>query len=307
MKTTKTSETRAGRILALAVLLTSAASASADPYRGMAKGFSRAAAAAGVTRVAVLPFSAVDGSDGIEGRLQAERLTTQMSRFAAIQVVERSLLQPLMKEQFLGRTGALDAQGLARIGRLAQAQAVLTGTFAALGDTVEVNVRLVNVETGIVLAADQESFDRADAPISLIFPAPAFLSAEQAVADVVAFQRGETATPQAGVAESDPPYRDALSETDCRRASERVDAMEESILTLKARYWAGQATMAGFSPSSLSRQPGAVISDPELRQKFFALLQQYAARPAAALTMSEVQRFTAIDGKAFQLHRTCSL
>lgn len=304
----KTSKSAAGQALALALLLSSAAFASADPYRGMAKGFSRAAMAAGVARVAVLPLSAVDGSDGLEGRLQAERLTTQLSRIGAVQVIERSLLQPLIKEQFLGQTGALDAKGLARIGRLAQAQAVLTGTFAAIGDTIEVNLRLVNVETGIVLSADRASFKRA--ATTLIFPEPAVLSAEQAVADVVAFQRGEILPAQADAedsAESEPATRDALSDTGCRHAAKRVDALQASILALKARYWAGRARAKGFSASALNQKPGATISDPELRLKFFGLLKQYAAKPVAPLTMSEVQRFVAVDGKAFTLHQACSL
>lgn len=307
MKTLKTSKSAAGRALVLSLIFCGVA-ASADPYRGLAKGFSRAAAAAGVLRVAVLPLSPVDGSDATEGRLPAERLTTQLSRVGKVQVIERSLLQPLMKEQFLGQTGALDVKTLARIGRLAQAQAVLTGTFAAVGDTLEINVRLINVETGVLISADQATLKREISKAAAIFPEPAFLGAEQAVADVVAFQRGEEQPAQAEAQDAfEPGYRDALTASDCRNAAARVDAMQESILTLKARYWAGRAREGGFSTASLSRQPGAVISDPELRQKFFGLLKQYAAKPVEALTMSEVQRFIAADGKSFELHRTCSL
>ena len=282
-------------------------SASAESYRGLAKDLSRAARAAGLERVAVLPLSAVGGGEDLEGRLQAERLITQLARLGRVQVVERAQMRRVMEEHALGQTGALDGGKLARIGRLLQAQAVLTGTFAALGDKVELNVRLVDVESGVILTAAQARFERqAPAAALALFAAPAFLSADQAVADVLAEQRGETVA-EAVAEPAAFELEDSFAKGDCRDAAGRVDALEASILELKARHWANIARMPGFSAAALSRRPAAVISAPALRGKFFDLLKKYAARPGPAMTMSEVQRFVSIDGRAFELHSRCGV
>lgn len=95
---------------------------------------------------------------------------------------------------------------------------------------------------------------------------------------------------------------------DCRNAADRVDGLEESILDLKARYWAIQFRN-GIALDNLVSNPGDVIVDRGLRARFFARLRSYYSSKAriSALSADEVRQFVAIDGAAFSLHAACGL
>jgi len=309
------------RILAAASLMFLTLPASASSCKSLAKKFVSAAAAAGVRRVAILPLVPLDGSDEAEGRRIAEELAMHMTLRGQITVVERSMLPELMEEHRLGRTGALDPGSLRRVGALLQAEAVVLGTFVALGDTVEVNVRVVDIETGAMLAARSARLERVWSPAMRgVIPEPAPISPNLAVADVYEYQTGRRYRPQ--MPSSPQPalrreaskravlgygaLRDAVRD-DCTDAAGRIDVLQEDILELKARYWAGQATRRGFSARNLKAEPAAVISSPELRERFFELIQVEAERSPRPLSMTEVRRFVAADMESFRLYGACGL
>lgn len=292
----------------------------------MARSLSREAAAVGVRRLAVLPPSPLDGSDAAEGRRIADDLATEIARRGEVSVVERSLLPEVMEEHLLGQSGALDQQSLKRLGALEQAEAVAAGTFVRLGNTVEVNVRVIRIDTGVVVAARSARVKRDWFPeLAGVIPEPAPISAEEAAAEVYEYQTGRPLrvsrprpleAPRRSRAgpitwAAVPSGRKALSVRDavadgCTGAALRVDAMQAEILHLKARYWAAQAMKPGFSPQSLREGPGAIISDPALRRRFFELMEAEASSGVRPLSMSEVKQFMETDMRSFTLHSICA-
>ena len=89
------------------------------------------------------------------------------------------------------QTGALDSGSLSPLGSLLQAQAVVTGTFVTIGDTLEVNVRVILIESSVVLTARTTRLKRDWFPAMRgVIPAPAPISADDAVADVYELQTG---------------------------------------------------------------------------------------------------------------------
>lgn len=308
--------TRLGKAAAGAAcgLLLQGAAWAGDSFRSVARTLGRTAARAGIARVAVMPPASVDGSDPAEGRIVAERLVTAFAADGRVKVVERAALASVMDEHRLGVTGAVDRRGLARLGGLLQAEAVVTGTFATLGPTVEVHLRLVRLETGEVLAARDATLKREWLSGTLLgMPVHSPLSTQDAVADVLAFQREEGLAPrepapslEAASAVEDPSaLRDALAPDSCRDAGRRIDALEASVLDLKARHWAVQVRRRGSSARGLPVQPGEVISDPALRGRFYELLKAAVERDAPSLGVSEIKRFIAADGEAYRLHALC--
>ena len=57
----------------------------------------------------------------------------------------------------------------------------------------------------------------------------------------------------------------------------------------------------------VSLKPGAVITDPALKQEFYELLKEEAASMPRPLSMAEVKRFIEVDRRCFELHAGCRL
>jgi TolB-like protein len=107
--------------------------------------------------VAVLPFSASIHDKDLEGldRALSEMLMTDLSRLQSIQIVERQRLGDVMKEMNLAREGFIDPSTAARIGQGVGARTILTGSFYAKGETLRIDARLIHVESGTLLIAEE--------------------------------------------------------------------------------------------------------------------------------------------------------
>lgn len=86
-----------------------------------------------------------------------DMLTTNLARDGRIEVVSRQRLHDLLQQ--LGQEGvATTDPGLAAdVARRAQVQTILTGTVVQLGSRIRINAQLIDVGTGAMLAAFQES------------------------------------------------------------------------------------------------------------------------------------------------------
>ncbi len=106
-----------------------------------------------VAFVAVLPVS--DASDSVTtplGNYLTEKISSGLYSTGDVKVIERSQLTKVVDELELTMGGKFDDASVKRIGRLLAVDAVVMGSYAELGvNTVEVNSRVVNVETAEVL------------------------------------------------------------------------------------------------------------------------------------------------------------
>ncbi len=158
-----------------------------------------------------------------------------------------------------------------------QAGAIVTGSFLTLGDRVELHARLVDIESGSILAARRAHFKRRF------------------------FIRGRRLIPEP--TEITP--LDAMGGDECVDWAARADRMEEDILPLKARYWASRIRKHGLSLADTALLQTKTLSDPSLRRIFAALLHDAVRRHAAPLTPAETRRFVSADSAAFILQMTC--
>ena len=112
------------------------------------------AAAAPAPTVAVLYFD-YDGKRDELAVLKkglAQMLISDLAVVEPYQLVERERLQALLDEQKLAQSGKIDRATAARIGKLLGAQMMVMGGFFELGSSLRVDARLVDVETGRILA-----------------------------------------------------------------------------------------------------------------------------------------------------------
>jgi len=106
-------------------------------------------------RVAVLPFTDQAGRITEEGNLIQERLTTELVNQGKFQVLERRLLDQLLRENARELTGLM-ADRPDRLGQLLGVDILILGTTARLSAQLqEINARMVRPESGQILLAAQ--------------------------------------------------------------------------------------------------------------------------------------------------------
>lgn len=116
-----------------------------------------AAATPGKTRptVAVLAFD-YGGKDPAFEPLReglAQMLIADVPSFVNVNVVERVRLKALIEEQKLGRSGRVDSSTAARLGKLLGARFLVLGNYFDLAQSMRIDARIVEVETGKIVRA----------------------------------------------------------------------------------------------------------------------------------------------------------
>ncbi len=107
-------------------------------------------------RVAVLDFDLK--GEGYEtedmGAIVAEWFVTALVREGRFGVVERGLLQKITAEHKLGASGLVDDNTATRIGKLLGVKVIISGSVLKLENVLEINARIIDVETASIIAAE---------------------------------------------------------------------------------------------------------------------------------------------------------
>lgn len=104
-------------------------------------------------RIAVVPFVDISGARSPLGDYLAEELTTKLFKTGRVMVVERALRDKVLQELKLGESGVVDPLTARQAGKITGAAAIVTGTIANLERFVSINCRLIDTESGRVVAA----------------------------------------------------------------------------------------------------------------------------------------------------------
>jgi TolB-like protein len=87
-----------------------------------------------------------------------DMMITELSAIAALAVVERAELERVLGEIALGQSGVVDEQSAPKVGKMLGARTLLLGSFMkGMGDEIRIDARLVEVESGRVLKAEEVS------------------------------------------------------------------------------------------------------------------------------------------------------
>jgi TolB-like protein len=274
---------RAGWLTAAFALLLAAAPARSGDFDKIAAQLSRAAKAHGRLRIAVLPFQVIGGKGSSSGRIVSERLMGPLMAEGSVEVVERTMLDGVMREQQLQFSGVADARSVKELGKILNVDALVMGTVIALkDDRVEINARLIDAETAKVLFA-------------------AAVKTEQDWNESLFDDASWGGLPLPSL----PNFDLAVAGGGCGGAATTEDDYERSLLDLKARYWA-QKLREGLDGATLRRNPGSEIRNPEIRAEFYRRLNIQHAVAGPDLTGEERGRLKDTLERISRLKDSCS-
>ena len=100
-------------------------------------------------RVAILPFMVKGNFDALYAEVAQDNFTTELTKCNWYQVVMRSQVSKAMKDLKIQNGDNFDEAGAMEIGKLAGAQIAVIGEIIALKSQTVVNIRGINVESGI--------------------------------------------------------------------------------------------------------------------------------------------------------------
>ncbi|MCM2268262.1 MAG: FlgO family outer membrane protein [Elusimicrobiales bacterium] len=104
--------------------------------------------------IAVAGFSYADGRASSDGRVVAERITTELIKHGGLKVVERREIEKVLGELKLQLSGQMDQDSVKKLGKMLGADLLVIGTITALpGGKLELNARLAGVESGEAYSA----------------------------------------------------------------------------------------------------------------------------------------------------------
>jgi len=107
------------------------------------------------TKVAVSDFLDNDGNLTELGKAIAEDIGVGIVNEGkgTFQVMERSNLNAILKEQKLSSTGLIDPETAKQLGKLKMVDAVIVGNITPFGNSFRVTIKILDTETGMSIAA----------------------------------------------------------------------------------------------------------------------------------------------------------
>jgi len=104
--------------------------------------------------VAVAGFSYSDKRESRDGSVIAERLTTELVKIKKIRIIEREEIEKVFMELKLQGSGAVETDSIKSAGKMLGVDWLILGMLTELeGRQIEINARLVAVESGEILNA----------------------------------------------------------------------------------------------------------------------------------------------------------
>ncbi|MDH3976539.1 MAG: CsgG/HfaB family protein [Deltaproteobacteria bacterium] len=107
-------------------------------------------------KIAVLDFQLQGDSYETQdmGKIVSEWLITALVKDGRFDVVERRLLEKILVEQKLALTGLIDATSAAKLGRVLGVKIIISGSVMKFQNVMEVNARIIDVESASIIAAE---------------------------------------------------------------------------------------------------------------------------------------------------------
>lgn len=225
--------------------------------RDAAAKIARFAEANDINKISLLGFESRGGAEKNEADYVSERIGAYLAGYKKPALIERTLLEKVLKEARL--SSAADGDKAQALRDIFSIDAVVTGTVFACGEKLKILTRLIDVKTGRVLMAAQSESERERAQLS-------------EVPDI------DPDWGRAAWAPAPADLRDAVSDSgadSCSGRKLRLARLNLELVDTKALYWAAKMKEPGFSLRNLTRNPGTEITDPEVKAMFYRLLGAY--------------------------------
>lgn len=103
--------------------------------------------------LAVVDFTDLQGNVTALGRFLAEELSASLVMVGGVQVVDRNQLNKIFQEHSLSMLGISDPDAIKKVGKVAGADALITGSITEMADSVRVTAKVMATDTARVIAA----------------------------------------------------------------------------------------------------------------------------------------------------------
>jgi TolB-like protein len=108
-----------------------------------------------VKRIIVLTFITQEGKEHKMGVMFAERLTTDLVKQNKVTVLDRLMFKSKLQEKSLTLSGNPDLAYVKQLGEVLNIDAVVIGIVTPYATGYDINCRLIDVKTGLILAAEE--------------------------------------------------------------------------------------------------------------------------------------------------------
>lgn len=103
-------------------------------------------------RVAVADFTDTDGAVTKLGQFVSEEFNTSLPEAGqGFEVIDRSRINILLRENKMSSTGLTDPANAAKLGKLASIEALIYGTITPFSESVRVNIKILDLQRGVIL------------------------------------------------------------------------------------------------------------------------------------------------------------
>jgi len=108
-------------------------------------------------KIAVMEFKSLNpGAKNTSlGSMIAEMFTTEVVNNNSFKIVEREQLNKVLGELQIGQSGVLDTTDAQKLGKILGAGAIIAGSVMKMGDSLRIDSRIIEVETGIIVSAER--------------------------------------------------------------------------------------------------------------------------------------------------------
>ena len=117
-------------------------------------------------RIVIAPFENINGKGDAVPRILQEMFTTDFIKAKHFKVLERDQLQSALTELHFQLSDLSDPAKAKKIGKLVGAAYVLLGSISDTGASTSINARIVSIESGESVAAEDEDIKTGDAPLA---------------------------------------------------------------------------------------------------------------------------------------------
>ncbi len=106
--------------------------------------------------IAVIQFKTLNNEarDISLGELVSESFTTALVNSNNFKIIEREQLDKVVKEMEMTQTGFIETTNAVEIGKMLHADAIITGSVALLNNQIQLNARIIEIESAYVISAE---------------------------------------------------------------------------------------------------------------------------------------------------------
>lgn len=123
----------------------------------------------GKSRIAVVDFTDLQGNVTELGRFIAEEFAVALlGNGQGFEIVDRTHLQALIKENRLSATGLIDPATAQKLGQIAGVDALVTGTITPFGESVRLSVKILDAKSAKLIGANAGNIPATEAIKTLL-------------------------------------------------------------------------------------------------------------------------------------------